>query len=308
MSRPSVIAPSIAGFSLTLAGAILFSTKAVIVKKAFADLQVDALLLLAMRMLFALPFYVLAVIYMRKSEQVKAVSKRQWLVVALLGLSGYYASSFLDFVGLQYVSAALERLILFLYPTFTVLINLFMFGQKVSRTQQLALALTYTGIAIAFASELSGGNQGENLLWGCFLIFVCAITYSIYIVGSGRLIPVVGPTRFTAYAMLAATGGIFLHFLLAGGLQEFDPTPRLWLYGFLLGTVSTVAPSFLISFGMKKIGANNVAIISAIGPVSTILQAHYFLGEQILAAQIAGTVLVIAGVILIGWKRNSLNR
>jgi drug/metabolite transporter (DMT)-like permease len=129
-------------------------------------------------------------------------------------------------------------------------------------------------------------------------VLLCAITYAIYIVGSGRLIPQVGATRFTAYAMLAATGGIFVHFALRGQVSPLYQSAGFWWYGLLLGIVATVIPSFLISGGLKRIGSNNVAIISAIGPVSTILQAHFILGDPIFAAQLVGTILVIVGVLL----------
>lgn len=113
------------------------------------------------------------------------------------------------------------------------------------------------------------------------MIFLCAITYSMYIVGSGRMIPIIGASKFTAYAMLASTGGIFIHFMLLGNYQMLTSGSGLWSYGILLAIMATVIPSFLISDGMKRIGSNNVAIISGIGPVSTIVQAHFILGEPI---------------------------
>jgi drug/metabolite transporter (DMT)-like permease len=289
---------SLLGFGLTLLGALLFSTKAIIVKKAFAATQVDAVSLLALRMACALPFYLAAVWLVGRKEHLRPLSPRQWWQVLGLGLIGYYCSSLFDFIGLQYISAGLERLILFLYPSFAVLINTVVFRQKVSRLQWAALLLTYLGIAIAYWGELRLDTGNPGFYWGSFCVLLCAVTYAIYIVGSGRLIPQTGATRFTAYAMLAATGGVFLHFALRGQVSPLYGQPGFWWYGLLLGVVATVVPSFLISGGLKRIGSNNVAIISAIGPVSTILQAHFILGEPIFAAQVAGTVLVIAGVLL----------
>lgn len=264
----------------------------------------DALTLLMLRMTFSLPFY-LAAIWFARREGLTPLTKRQWIGVIGLGLFGYYLSSLFDFIGLQYVTAGLERLILFLYPTFAVFINAFVFKQPVVRTQKIALFLTYTGIAIAYIGELRIGDTGNpNFIWGSFLIFLCSITYSIYIVGSGRLIPTVGVTRFTAYAMLSSTAGVFAHFALGGGSLQLlkEAGTHVW-YGILLAVIATVLPTFFLSNGMKRIGSNNVAIISAIGPVSTIIQAHFILGEKIFPAQIAGTLLVIIGVVLIGWKR-----
>lgn len=291
------------GFAIAFLGSIMFSTKAIIVKLAFAHVKVDALTLLTLRMIFSLPFYVAAAWLVNKQDDATELTKRQWLVVLVLGIFGYYLSSLFDFVGLQYISAGLERLILFLYPTFAVLINAFVFKQPIRRVQGIALLLTYVGIGLAFFGELRVDTHNPNFFHGSLLIFLCAITYSIYIAGSGYIIPKVGATKFTAYAMLAATAGIFTHFLFAGSFSALQQSAELWWYGILLAVVATVIPSFLISYGMKKIGSNNVAIISSIGPVSTILQAHFILGEGIFLEQIIGTVLVIIGVLLIGWKR-----
>ncbi|THU38090.1 DMT family transporter [Niastella caeni] len=293
-----------AGFLITIVGSILFSTKAIIVKVAFANTSMDALTLLMLRMTFSLPFY-LGAIWFARQENLTPLTARQWMGVVGLGVFGYYLSSLFDFIGLQYVTAGLERLILFLYPTFAVFINAFVFKQPVVRTQKVALLLTYTGIAIAYFGELHIGDMGNpHFIWGSFLIFLCSITYSIYIVGSGRMIPTVGVTRFTAYAMLSSTAGVFAHFAFGGGSWQLlkEAGTHIW-YGILLAVVATVLPTFLLSNGMKRIGSNNVAIISAIGPVSTIIQAHFVLGEKIFPAQIAGTLLVIIGVVLIGWKR-----
>ena len=206
---------ALAGFIIALSGSILFSTKAIIVKLAFAHTPLDALTLLTLRMIFSLPFYLVAAwIGSTRSNRPK-FTRRQWMIIIVLGLFGYYLSSLFDFVGLQYVSAGLERLILFLYPTFAVLINAFIFKDKISKLQAWALALTYLGIGIAYFGEIGYTEATPQLYWGSFLIFLCSITYAIYIVGSGRMVNQVGPTKFTAYAMLTATAGIFVHFLLA---------------------------------------------------------------------------------------------
>jgi drug/metabolite transporter (DMT)-like permease len=275
------------------------------VKKAFADTDVPALTLLMLRMLFSLPFYIVAAFFAsRHSENVKFTVK-DWLLIFFLGIIGYYLSSLFDFMGLQYVSAGIERLILFLYPTFVVIINSILFGQLVTRNQKIALLLTYAGIGIAYFGEIQLTETNPNFTWGSVLIFICSLTYASYLVGSGRLIPKMGASKFTAYVMLAATAGVLLHFFMAADYRQVQLTTTLTVYGLLLAVFATVIPSFLIAYGMKKIGANNTAIITSIGPVSTILQAHWILGEHIFIAQIIGTLLVIAGVLLIGWKQNT---
>jgi drug/metabolite transporter (DMT)-like permease len=291
-----------AGFFIALMGAIFFSTKAIFVKLAYRDTQVDAVTLLCLRMLFSLPFYLFAVWLSSKKEDQKPLSRRDWLLIVAMGILGYYLSSLFDFIGLQYVSAGLERLILFLYPTFAVLINTFYFKTKLSRIQLIALVLTYLGIGIAYFGELQLDTSNPKFFFGSFMIFLCAITYSFYLVGTGRMVHRVGVTRYTAYTMLAATVGIFLNFLFSHTVQAIPFSNTLIGYTIAIALVATVLPSFLMSNGMKRIGSNNVSIITSIGPVSTIIQAHFFLGEKIIAAQVFGTALVIAGVILIGWQ------
>ncbi|MVN77165.1 EamA family transporter [Hymenobacter sp. HMF4947] len=306
MSDSTRSAVPISGFIITLVGAILFSTKAIIVKLAFGATHTDALTLLTLRMVFSLPFYGVAALLVSGQKTNVRMNRQEWLLVAFLGLCGYYLSSLLDFIGLQYVSAGLERLILFLYPSFVVFINAIVFKQRISGIQKGALLLTYSGIAIAYVGELVIDTSKRGLYFGSFMVFLCAITYSIYIAGSGKVIPKVGANKFTAYAMLAATAGIFVHFAVAGNGQVWVAGKALWAYGLALAVFSTVLPSFIISQGLKRIGSNNVAIVSGIGPVSTILQAHFFLNEKIFAAQITGTLLVIIGVLLLSWKRKAV--
>ncbi|MEI9943208.1 MAG: DMT family transporter [Chitinophagaceae bacterium] len=294
-----------AGIIITVIGSLFFSTKAVIVKFTFSKTEIDAVSLLAIRMLFSLPFYIAAAWFVSSKKDNIKLTRKQWFAIIGLGLFGYYLSSLFDFMGLKYISAGLERLILFLYPTFSVLINAAVFKEKISKLQRIALLLTYSGILIAYIGELTIDTHNPGFFLGSFLIFLCAITFAIYIVGSGKMVQTVGVTKFTAYAMLASTVGVFTHFLLAGNYEILHRSSEFIWYGLLLAVVATVIPSFLISAGMKKIGSNNVAIISSIGPVSTILQAHFILNEPIFMAQVIGTLLVISGVVLIGWKYKS---
>jgi len=298
---------NLAGFIIAFTGAIFFSTKAIIIKKAFADTHATPLTLLTLRMLFALPFYVIAAFIATNKKDNIPISKKQWVYICVIGILGYYLSSLFDFLGLQYVSAGLERLILFLYPTFAVLINAYWLGQPITKTQKIALILTYIGIGIAYYGELHIDNSNPNFLWGSLLIFICAVTYSFYLVGSGRLIPQVGVTKFTAYSMLMATVGILFHFAITKEYQQTNFTGNVIIYGLMLAIIATVVPSFMLSYGMKKIGASNTAIITSVGPVSTILQAHFILKEPIFSEQLLGTLLVIAGVLLIGYKTSRTN-
>ncbi|MFY8025985.1 MAG: DMT family transporter [Sediminibacterium sp.] len=292
------------GFLLSIGGAILFSTKAIWVKLAFRNTGVDALTLLSLRMLLALPFYFVAAWFSGKKESALPLSKKDWFWIIALGLLGYYLSSLFDFIGLQYISAGLERLILFLYPTFAVLLNTWIFKSTITKIQLLALALTYTGIGIAYYAELGTIQHNPQFYFGSFMVFLCAVTYSFYLVGTGKMVVKAGATRYTAYAMLAATGGVFTHFIVQQQWREVNMSTQLWWYGAALAIIATVIPSFMMSSGMKKIGSNNASIITSIGPVSTIIQATIFLNEPIILEQILGTILVIMGVVLIGWQNS----
>lgn len=289
------------GFIITFIGAIFFSTKAIIVKLAFAHTNADAVTLLTLRMLFSLPFYIAIGLFASNKRSNIYFTRRQWVYIIALGLTGYYVSSLCDFIGLQYISAGLERLILFIYPTLAVVLNAWIFRQAVNRYQKWAMVLTYLGIGIAFWGEMRIDSSNSNFYLGSFFCFLCALTFAVYLAGSGKMIAETGATKFTSYAMIAACGGIFIHYFISGRTVHYMNADLLW-YGVALAILATVIPTFLMSNGIKKIGSSNAAIISSIGPVSTILQAHFILGEPITFAQIAGTVLVIVGVLLVGWR------
>ena len=176
MNHPTKYTVTFAGFAITFIGSVLFSTKAIFVKLAFAETSMNALTLLTLRMVFSLPFYAAAAWVSMNRKDVSPLTGKQWFYIIFLGLFGYYLSSLFDFIGLQYVTAGLERLILFLYPTFAVLINAAVFKQPVTRIQKIALFLTYTGIMVAYFGELRIDTANPNFLWGSFLIFLCSIT------------------------------------------------------------------------------------------------------------------------------------
>jgi drug/metabolite transporter (DMT)-like permease len=293
----------IGGVLICFLGAVCFSTKAVIVKLAYRDTAVDAVTLLALRMVFALPFFIVtAVASSKRADNVKFTTK-QWIGIAFTGCLGYYVSSLLDFLGLQYITAGIERLVLFIYPTLVLLISALIFKSKVTRLQWHAVALTYIGLSLAFYGEVNFEGQQENFYWGTFLIFICAITYALYIVGSGRIIPQVGAAKFNSYAMSFACLGVLTHYVVTNHQSLFEVPSSVYGYSLLMAILSTVIPSYLVAEGIKRIGSDNAAIVGSVGPVSTIIQAYFFLQEPILVLQIIGTVLILIGVLLIGKKK-----
>ena len=292
------------GVIIALCGAVLFSTKAIFVKLAYRDTLVDALTLLALRMVFSIPFFLgAAAVSSNKTTNVKFTGK-EWIYVALIGCLGYYVSSFLDFVGLKYVSAGIERLILFIYPTLTLLMSAIIFKVKIKPLQWLALVVTYFGLAIAFFGEVNiSSPQNKNFLFGSLMVFICAFTYAGYIVGSGRLIPKVGASKFNSYAMSFACVGVLIHFVLFSNASMFHLPLIVYVYSFMMAIFGTVIPSYLVAAAINRIGSDNAAIVGSVGPVSTILLAHLFLNESFTFWQLVGTACILMGVLIIGKQK-----
>ena len=293
----------VGGVIICFLGAVCFSTKAIFVKLAYRDTDIDPVTLLALRMLFSLPFFIFsAAVSSNKTTNVRFTQK-QWIAVAAVGCLGYYVSSLLDFLGLQYITAGIERLILFIYPTLVLLISSIIFKIKITSRQWLALLVTYAGLIAACVPEIQGTGAGENFWKGSLLILVCALTYALYIVGSGKLIPVVGASKFNSYAMSFAAVAVLIHFFLTSSYSLLDQTAMVYMYSFAMAIISTVIPSYLISEAIKRVGSGNAAIIASVGPVSTILQAAIFLNEPVKTLQLLGTGLILAGVFMVGQKK-----
>jgi drug/metabolite transporter (DMT)-like permease len=286
------------GFLFILISSISFSTKSVIVKLVY-QYNVDAVTALFLRMGFALPFFL--TVFFFKKEKIP-LTKKQIFQIFMLGFLGYYLASILDFEGLLYISAGIERLILFIYPTIVLLISSFMLKKKISKIEWISLSITYLGILIVFSSNEVPKNI--NTYIGVGLIFICAIVYAIYLIGTGEIIPQVGAIRFTALAMIVACLVIFLHFFLTKEISTLYKLPAtVYGYGFLMGIVNTVIPTFLLSLGIKKVGSGTAAIIGNISPVSTILLAWIFLDEKLAPEQWMGTFFVILGVFFVSQKK-----
>jgi drug/metabolite transporter (DMT)-like permease len=290
----------VTGIVLGLLGIILFSSKAVMVKLAY-QYHVDAVSILLFRMLFSFPFYLaIAILYRNKNGTVILV-RNDYLWVVLLGFVGYYLSSYFDFVGLVYIKASLERIILFLYPTIVILFNKIFLKQTISKNQVYAIVLTYVGIIITFWNEVV--ISGSDTYLGGFFILLCAITYAAYISGSGWLIPKFGAVKFTAYVMIVSCVCVFVHYNIAHNIDLLNYPWQVYLLGFLIAVFATVIPSFLVSASIKLISSSNFAVIAAVGPISTIILAAIFLNEQLTLLQLLGAFAVIIGISLVSLNK-----
>lgn len=284
------------GVVFALLAAVGFSAKAILVKLAYLD-QVDAITLLALRMAFSAPFFIGVALWARL-RHAEPLKKQDKLLVLALGLIGYYLSSFLDFLGLQYISAGLERLILFLYPTMTVILTALLYKRAIGGKTLAAMALSYAGIALVFLHDV-GVKQGGSVVLGALLVFGSTLSYSTYLVGAGHAIKRIGAMRFTAYAMVVASAASLLQFSVARPLGALALPMRVYELSVAMALFSTVLPVFLLGYAIRRIGSGNASLIGSIGPVSTIYMAYAILGERISLLQIIGSSLVLAGVVII---------
>lgn len=285
------------GVALMLFGAVLFSAKAVVIKLAYRY-DIDSILLLGLRMAFSLPFFLL-IGYFRRERSITSGALRTTdiAIVIILGIFGYYLASYTDFLGLQYLTAGMERLILFVYPTLVLLLQRLIFKTRVKPIQWLATGICYLGIAVAFSGSDLSIDGGFPI--GAALVFLSAFLYSFYVIGSGRLAPRMGTVRFTTIALVSAAIAVLLHVFASGGSLLGFP-PAVYAYGVTLAVFCTVIPSYLVTEGVRRIGANDAAILGAIGPVATIVLEYFILDEALNLVQGLGAVLVIIGVVIIG--------
>ena len=289
------------GALMVMAAAIAFSFKAVIIKLAYRH-QVDPVTLLTLRMVMSAPFFVILGWWATRGDQVQRLSSEDLRNVALLGLVGYYLASYFDFLGLKYITAALERLILFIHPTFVLLLAAAIFKRPITRRDVVAIVLSYLGIALAFGNDVA--TQPGNVILGSFWVLMSALFYSVYLLGSGRLVGRVGSLRFASYAGLVSCVGVVVHYLVT---QEpatiLAQAPQVYWLSLLMAVVSTVLPIVLTVEGIRRIGASHASIIASVGPIATIFLGATFLGEEVTLVQLAGAGLVMAGVLAIGLQR-----
>lgn len=290
---------------LVLIAALCFSAKAVLVKLAYRY-EIDSISLLTLRMVFSLPFFLGIAIWakqkaLRENRHIE-LSLRDWAAIFSFGLCGYYLASMLDFMGLFYITAGLERLILFLYPTMVLAINALFLKKPITRTQWIALALTYGGVSLALLDRSQLG-LGSNVPLGTVLIFFSGLTYAIYLVGSGQYIAKVGSLRYTCLAMIAASIGIIVQHGIMYQWALWHFPAQIYTLSIIMAIFSTVLPTFLMSEAIRVIGSSNVAIIGSVGPVATIVMGYFLLGESFGMWQFLGTILVIIGVLRISLKK-----
>lgn len=286
------------GLAIAISAAILFSAKAIVAKLIYRY-HVDAVTLIAFRMLFSLPIFALIALW--QAHKGKRLSWRDRGRLVGLGLLGYYLSSFLDFLGLQYITAGLERLILFLTPSFVLLISAVFLQRKVSRIEWAALGVSYLGIVLAFLHDLKLG--GDQVMLGSVFVLGAAIAYAFYLIQSGQLVARLGTLRLVSYAMcVSSVACITQFFALRPASMLIQPHEVYWL-SLVNAIFCTVFPVFLTMFAVQRIGAATTSQAGMIGPVSTLFLGSFLLNEPVTSWQLAGTLLVLTGMYLLSKKR-----
>lgn len=279
------------GLLLAAAGAIAFSGKAIIVKLAY-QYGVDSITLLMFRMLFAMPFFLLLAWWAGRGQA--PLTRRDVWGVLGLGFSGYYLSSYLDFLGLQYISASFERLILYLNPTLVLILGWVLYKRKITYRQGVAMAVSYSGVLLVFGHEIS--LVGDNVFLGATLVFLSAVTYAIYLSYSGQLVQRLGSLRLAGLATTVACFFCILQFVLLKPMSALNVAPEVIGLSVLNATACTVLPVLMIMMAIERIGAGLTSQVGMIGPMSTLTMGVFFLNEPFTIWILAGTALVLGGV------------
>lgn len=281
---------------------LAFSFRPILIKLSYAAHPVTPSTLLFLRMALSLPFFLVIAWWLR--NQKPALTGRDWAAVAGLGFLGYYAASFLDFIGLQYVGAGVGRLILFLYPTMVLTLSFFFLKKTPTRREVVALILSYAGIALVVSDQVDTSREGKLFLFGVLLVFASALCYAAYLVAGSQVVKRIGSMRFTAYSMAVATVPALAQFFLLEPVSALSLPANVWTYAIILATVSTVLPLFLQAEALRRIGATEFALVGAVSPVSVAVMSALGLGEPFGLPQVAGAALVIGGVLLVSLKRS----
>ncbi len=292
------------GVALAVLSAAGFSAKAIFVKLGFRY-GASAEALLALRMLFALPFFAAMLWLCMREGALRRIGRRDWKLVVLLGLCGYYLSSLFDFIGLRYISSALERLTLFLYPTLVLLLSVIFLGKRYSVCVWLAVALAYLGAGLALSHDLSDAALGADVWVGVGWVSLSMLCYAVYVAGSGEVVGRVGATPFSALATLVACFAVLAHFALTQPLETLVLPGEVYLITLSMALFSTVFPVWALTQAIRLLGAGRAASISTLGPVLTLSMGWTVLGESFSWTQIAGAALVIAGVVLVSRSRKA---
>jgi len=287
------------GVMLVLIGTLFFSAKSIFIKKVY-EFGMDPDSLMVLRMAMAAPIYLL--IYFLTTSKNNKVSKIDFVIISGIGVLGYYVASYLDLLGLVYISASFERMILYLFPSFVLVISVVFLNHKLRLAEVLAFVISYMGIMVIYIQDFQ--THGHEATYGLLLVLGSALAFSVFVVLSGKYIPKAGSVQFTSVCMLGATVAVLLHYVfnVSGSLGSYDN--KTYGFALILALFCTVLPSYLINMGIKRVGAPRAAIIATISPVFTVAMAYVFLNEVSTLTHIIGFSLVIMGIAIISVSKH----
>ena len=292
---------------LAVVGVLGFSFKAILIKLAYAWEPIDAVTLLTLRMIYSAPIFLLMALFATARGRGSApIMRSDWLRILWLGFIGYYLASLVDFMGLQYVTAALERLMLYLYPTLVVVLSAIFLRQRITGRIALALVLSYAGIALVFGRDLTFSDDPHALWLGGGLVFASSFFYALYLIGAGPVIARLGSLRFIALAMLTSAAFVFAQFAATRPASALAAPARIQLLSLTMAIFSTVLPTYFIAEAIKRIGANRTSLVGSLGPAFTIGLGYWILSEPVHWIQLGGAALVLAGVMLVALRPRAI--
>ena len=301
-----LISPFTKGIIFAVIGAVMFSSKAIFIKLSYIE-NVHFMALLLLRGIFSIPIFLGIAIFEGRKKDRYPLKKMDIAMMLLLGFLGYYLSSVLDFYGLQFIPASLERVILYVYPTMVICFAALFFKRRVTFFQIVSLALTYVGLV--FVLGFQPINSSNLFIYkGVGFVFLSTVSYALFVLFSGEIIPRVGPVRFTALVMIFSYAFIFCHYFISFGFLFPYFSYKVIILGLCLGIICTVIPTLFLSQAIFLVGSSNTALAGAIGPISTVILAYFFLGENIDSIQFFGIALVLMGVgVLNSFGKKSVN-
>jgi drug/metabolite transporter (DMT)-like permease len=284
-------------------GAVLFSGKAVIIKYAYRY-GVSPEALLALRMLLALPMFWCVYWFFSRNNKKLPLSKTDYLKLIGLGFIGYFFSSYLDFLGLQYISVGLERILLYLTPTIVILISYFFMQKRITRLQWYAMVIGYLGVMLVFLQDV--GSKGDNAWLGALLVFGSTCMYAAYLISAGEMVNRIGSMRLVTYAtsVSAIFSAIQIGFHQPSAL--FTQLPQVYWLSLVNASICTVIPMFLIMLAIQRIGSSVTAQAGILGPLATVFMGWYFLDETMSLMQIFGMALVVVAMWLLVRNREAI--
>ncbi len=290
------------GLLLAISAALLFSFKPVLIKFIYAY-EVESLVLLAWRMILSVPVYLVigSVIWLRATSARKQAYTSGVLKAALVGFIGYYLAAYFDLVGLQYVTAQLERLVLFTYPTLVALLGWLFFKKRITSNMLFALLISYVGVGLIFVQDWQ--TTGDQVVIGAGFVFLAALAFAIYVLLSKPIIDQMGSNAFTVVAMVSSGCYIIVHYFLVHDFADLQVPMGAWSYIVVMSLVSTVLPTFLIAGAIARLGSEKTAISGTIGPIATSLFAVALLDEPFTVMHLIGLVLVVVAVFVMQRKR-----